>query len=193
MSRMKAVKVKAVANAEPEQTAQPAPQKTRSRFWGDLGMLLFKIALVAAFLVVIFTFFFGVAQQRDFSMRPALQEGDLAVYYRLERDYEKEDLVVLKTEEGETQVRRLIALPGDTVDITEEGLLLNGYRQVEEKIYSETLPYTDGPTYPLTVPDGYWFVLGDNRDSADDSRHYGLVSQADVKGRVVTQLRRRSF
>ena len=188
MSKVVSVRAK---RAEP--AGESPPKKKHSRFWGDLGMLAFKVLLVTLFLVLIFTFLFGIAQVRDQSMRPSVKEGDLAVYYRLETRYEKDDLIVFDTEGSKNQVRRIIGVPGDEVNITEDGLMLNGYRQLEEEIYSETLPYVNGTEFPLTVPDGYFFVLGDNRENAEDSRYYGLVSQADTKGRVVTQLRRRGF
>ena len=82
---------------------------------------------------------------------------------------------------------------GDVVDVTEEGLSVNGYQQREADIYTETLPYKDGIDYPLTVGDGQVFVLGDNRISAEDGRIYGTTDLKDVQGVVMTVIRRRNI
>lgn len=52
---------------------------------------------------------------------------------------------------GEMQIRRIVAVSGDSVEITAEGLKVNGYLQQESGIYTETLPYTEGISFPLTV------------------------------------------
>ena len=70
-------------------------------------------------------------------------------------------------QDGGRQIRRVAAVSGDVVDVTEEGLNVNGYQQQEADIYTETLPYKNGIEYPLTVGEGQIFVLGDNRISAD--------------------------
>ncbi|MDO4444894.1 MAG: signal peptidase I, partial [Bacillota bacterium] len=98
--------------------------------------------------------------------------------------------VVVK-KDGELQVRRIIAIEGDEVTLTEEGLEINGYLQQE--IYTETLPYTEGITFPIRVGRDEYFVLGDNRTTAKDSRIYGTVKKEEIKGTVITLLRRRGF
>ena len=57
----------------------------------------------------------------------------------------------------------------------------------------ETLPYTEGISFPLTVGEDEYFVLGDNRTNAHDSRIYGTVSKEEIKGTVITLLRHRGF
>ena len=96
-------------------------------------------------------------------------------------------------QEKETELRRIVARAGDVVDITEEGLSVNGYIQQEDDIYMETLPYTEGITFPVTVGENQVFLLGDNRSSARDSRIYGPVDIAKIKGNVMTIMRRRNL
>lgn len=169
-----------------------SPKKKKGKLGEELGLLALKVLIVAAFVFVIFTFFFGIARVGDESMLPAVKEGDLCIYYRLDTDYKKDDLCVLERD-GVRQVRRVVAVPGDTVDITEDGLVINGYTQLEQGIYTDTLPYVDGTEFPITVGDSQVFLLGDNRPNSEDSRNYGVVNVDDTDGRVVTQLRRRGF
>ena len=95
--------------------------------------------------------------------------------------------------DGEVQVRRILAVAGDEVNLTEDGLEINGYLQQESEIYTETLPYTEGITFPVTVGEEEYFVLGDHRTNAKDSRIYGTVKKEEIKGSVITLLRRRGF
>lgn len=158
----------------------------------DLLFLLLKIGIFAILAAALFGFVFGAHRCGDNAMNPAFRNGDLVFYYRLQKEYHSSDAVVLKKGE-ETQVRRIVAKPGDEVDITEEGLKINGYLQQEKDIYSETLPYVDGITFPVTLKEGQYFVLGDDRRNAKDSRAYGVIEQEEIKGIVMTLLRRRGF
>lgn len=177
------------------QNAKPAPATTSSAPspLNDLLLLAFKIGLVAAFLIFMTTFFFGITQARDTSMEPAVKEGDLVIYYRPDKSYVTGDAIVVDYN-GRLQVRRVVAVAGDTVDISSDGgLIVNGSTQIEADIYTQTLPYTDGITFPVTVGDGEVFVLGDDRTSAEDSRIYGTVSISATKGAVMTVIRRRGI
>ena len=84
--------------------------------------------------------------------------------------------------DGEVQVRRILAVAGDEVNLTEDGLEINGYLQQESEIYTETLPYTEGITFPVTVGEDEYFVLGDHRTNAKDSRIYGTVKKEEIEG-----------
>lgn len=168
-------------------------EKNHKQQWKeDLLFLLLKIGILAILAVVLFGFVFGLHRCGDNAMNPAVRNGDLVFYYRLQKEYQNSEVVVLKKDQ-ETQVRRIIAKAGDEVDITEDGLKINGYLQQEKDIYFETLPYVDGITFPVTLKEGEYFVLGDDRSSAKDSRIYGVIKQEEIKGVVMTLLRRRGF
>ena len=167
-------------------------QEKETSIKDDLLFLGLKIFIFVALLAVTFFFIFGICRISDNMMNPSFKDGDLAVYYRLQKEFRPSDVVVLE-KNGKTQVRRIIAVAGDTVNLTEAGLEINGYLQQEKDIYTETLPYKEGITFPITVGQDEYFVLGDNRISAEDSRMYGIVKKQEIKGTVITLLRRRGF
>lgn len=158
----------------------------------DLLYLLGKIAFVGIVLASLYFFVFGLVRYNDDGMKPALKDGDLVVYYRLDKRYSVGDLLAYQYK-GKERVARVIATEGSTIDINENGLIINGSPQQEQDIYSETLLYKDGTTFPLKVPAGHLFVLGDNRKTAVDSRAFGTIPIENTDGKVVTILRRRGF
>lgn len=184
---------KASRSGERDAASTGTPSTGKASAVGDLLLLVFKIGLVAVFLIFMTTFFFGITQARDVSMEPAIKEGDLVIYYRPDKDYAAGDAIVVEYN-GSLQVRRVVATAGDTVDISSDGgLIVNGSTQIENDIYTTTLPYTEGITFPVTVGTGEVFVLGDDRTSATDSRIYGTVAVDATKGAVMTVIRRRGI
>lgn len=160
--------------------------------WKDILYIFGKLAGIALCFVLLSLFVFGIYRNRDADMYPAVKDGDLLIYYRLDKDYTVSDCIVL-TYDGTAQIRRVIAVAGDTVDITEQGLIINGQVQWETYVYEETQRYTEGVDFPITLKDGQVFVLGDARAGAVDSRIYGAVNVSDTKGKVMLLLRRRDF
>ena len=158
----------------------------------ELLFLLLKANVVVTAFVILTGFIFGFDRQSGDSMDPAVKDGDLVFFYRLQKEYNRSDLVVLE-KEGDVQVRRIIAGPGDRVDISENGLEINGYLQQEDDIYTDTMRFAEGIDFPVTVGQEEYFVLGDNRENARDSRIYGLVNQKEIKGTVISLLRRRGL
>lgn len=160
--------------------------------WKDILYLFGKLVGIILCFILLSLFVFGLCRNLDADMYPALKDGDLVIYYRLDKDYIASDCIVL-TYDGRQQVRRVVAVEGDTVDITEQGLVINGQLQWETYVYEETQRYAEGVDFPITLQEGEVFVLGDARASATDSRIYGAVNVADTKGKVMLILRRRDF
>lgn len=158
----------------------------------EVLLLLLKIGAILLVFVAIFTLVYGLSRNVDASMMPAAKDGDLVMFYRLDKNYAIKDVLVLEYQ-GQKQVRRVVAAEGDVVDITEDGLIINGALQQENEIYMETQRYEEGVEFPLTVAAGQVFVLGDNRLNATDSRIYGAVEIRDTLGKVMTILRRRNI
>ena len=153
--------------------------------------LLTKIATIILAFSLLFTFVLGFIKSSEPSMDPAFKDGDLVMFYRcMNNGYSPGDAVVLNIN-GQTQIRRIIAMQGDVVDITEDGLIINGYPQYEFGIFEETHRYIEGVNFPLTVPENHIFVLGDNRTNSTDSRIYGCVPIKDSLGKVMAVIRHR--
>jgi len=180
-----------------EQYKPETEQKIKAQrpppLWKDLLLLLLKIAAIALVFLLLCTFLFGVARYQDPSMAPSIKDGDLVIFYRYKSAGYKPDDVIVLDFEGQRQARRVVATAGDTVDIAEGGLLVNGALQFEPEIYQRTERYTEGAEFPLVVPEGHVFVLGDGRSGATDSRIYGCVDIDDTLGKVITVLRRRGI
>ncbi len=158
----------------------------------DTIQLLIKIFVMILFVTLLFSFVFGFFRVSDGQMSPAFLDGDLLFFYRLDKDYADGDAVLLNRN-GSVSVRRVIALPGETVDITDSGVLVNGSVRMETNIADKTVQYTEGIRFPITVPSGEVFVLSDRRDNGEDSRAYGTVKISDTLGTVTGLFRRRGF
>lgn len=84
-------------------------------------------------------------------------------------------------------VKRVIAVAGDTIDIKEGYVTVNGEKLEESYIKGQTFERSDF-SYPLTIPENKIFVLGDNRENSLDSRILGLIDYEQIKGKVVLRL-----
>ncbi|MED9966547.1 MAG: signal peptidase I [Blautia sp.] len=167
-------------------------QKKSASLKEDILFLVLKLLIFFTLIAVMVFFVFGIYRCSDNMMSPAFKDGDLAIYYRVQKEFHPSDTVIVE-KDGETQIRRIVAKPGDSVEITADGLKINGYLQQETGIYTETLPYTEGISFPVTLEENEYFVLGDNRSGAKDSRIYGAVKKEEIKGTVIVLLRHRGF
>ena len=156
-----------------------------------LAVLIKIIVLALIFWVLLFGAF-GIYRIDDYAMSPSCKDGDIIFFDRTKKDYQAGDLVVF-SKEGETQIRRIVAVPGEQVEVTQEGLIIDGYLQSEREIITETLPFENHVSYPLQLGAQEYFVLADKRDSAMDSRWYGSISKEEISGSVLLLFRRRGF
>lgn len=129
------------------------------------------------------------------SMFPTFRQGDVAVYLRVPRNYQSQDIILFIPESGGAPlIKRVIAVGGDTVDVDESTgrVTVNG-RLLEEPYVVNHGWHQNSTDFPLTVPEGQLFVLGDNRDEALDSRNaeLGTIPAGRVRGTVLTILRMR--
>lgn len=158
----------------------------------DVVHLLLKISVTLVVLFIIFSFVYGVQKVKDVSMKPAIRDGDLVLYYRLDKNLVAGDTVILEND-GKTLLTRVVAVAGDTVDINKDGLYINGLQQISQDIYFDTTQFKNGITFPLKVKQNQVFVLGDNRPKALDSRILGCIDLKDVHGKVIMVIRTRGI
>lgn len=151
-------------------------------------------ALVGSVLtvVLVFTFLIRLIGVDGHSMVPTLQNGDrlLVLSSLLDSDYEYGDIVVLREESflEEPIVKRVIATEGQTVDIDfESGVVYVDGVALDEPYINEPTYMEEGTEFPLTVPEGCIFVMGDNRNHSSDSRdsRLGTVDTRCVLGKAV--------
>ena len=186
-------KKKAIALEAAAKEIDPTePKKKTTTLQSDLLFLFGKLVVVATLIALLFMFIFGIVRVEDASMVPAMQEGDIVLFQRFGPDLIANDTIVVRYD-GQTQIRRVVAVAGDVVDITENGLFINGLLQQELHIFEETTQFSEGIMFPLVVPEGEVFVMGDSRARSRDSRIYGTVRVRDVLGTVVTVIRGRNL
>ena len=151
-------------------------------------------ALVCSVLAVVllFTFVVRLIGVDGHSMVPTLQDGDrlLVLNSLWDDDYQHGDIVVLRKDTfmEEPIVKRVIATEGQTVDIDfAAGNVYVDGELLEEDYINEPTYVEEGTEFPLTVPEGSIFVMGDNRNHSSDSRSsdLGTVDTRYVIGRAV--------
>lgn len=105
------------------------------------------------------------------------------ISYRF-NDIDRFDIVVIKTNKTKI-IKRVIGLPGDKIEYKDNKLYINGEYVKEDFLDKNTKTY-DFTLYDLTgyetIPEGYYFVMGDNREESSDSRIIGLISKKNIEG-----------
>ena len=187
ISPLAAAEMKKQVDIETEKKAIQEPSLAQ-----DIIQLLLKIVIIIFAIILIFTFLYGIVRINDVSMKPAIEDGDLVMYYRLDKRFVSGDVAVFE-DNGRHTTGRVVAVAGDTVDITKDGLKINGADQVSQDIYFDTTQFKDGVDFPITVGEGQVFILGDNRPQASDSRTFGCIDLNDVKGKVIAVIRTRGI
>lgn len=156
--------------------------------------LAVEAGTAALILTVVFTVFFGVTVQHGNDMYPAIRDGDVILYYRTGNLVNTEACVYKAGDR--LCVGRVAATEGTVISMTGDmQLTFNGIyypAAPTEGIYDRTYA-AEGQDLPLTVREGHYFVLGDNRSSAQDSRICGQISSKNMRGRIVAVLRRRQI
>ena len=104
---------------EKEQNNEKQLPRQETTLGEDIFQLLLKIVLIILAVILVFTFMYGMARINDVSMKPAIKDGDLVMYYRLDKRFVSGDIAVFK-KDGRTTTGRVVAVAGDTVDITKD-------------------------------------------------------------------------
>ena len=169
----------------------PSPEEKKSA-GRDLYEWVQALVCSVLAVVLVFTFVVRLIGVDGHSMVPTLQDGDrlLVLNSALYHDYQYGDVVVLRKEAflQEPIVKRVIATGGQTVDIDfGSGVVYVDGEALREDYVNDLTFLEEGTEFPLTVPEGSIFVMGDNRNHSNDSRdsRLGTVDARYVIGRAV--------
>lgn len=148
----------------------------------------FIIYLLTLMAVAIFirTFIFEPVQCIGISMYPTLVGGEGMFTEKLTYTVsapQRDDIIICRYPyHTEKCVKRVIAVPGDRISISDGAIYLNGERLDESAYWSGYIEDSEMPE--VTVPERNLFVVGDNRNNSGDSRHVGFIPYWQVKGKV---------
>lgn len=152
---------------------------------------LHDLVFLLAGLLILFVLLFRIVVVSGDSMLNTLHEGDYLIVLSssVYRDPKPGDVVVISKDaykEGEPLVKRVIAVSGQELDIKQGVVYVDGVAQEGEFTHEGYLGES-AQSYPITIPEGYVFVLGDNRDNSTDSRSskIGLIDEREVLGKVL--------
>ncbi|MFR3924326.1 MAG: signal peptidase I [Collinsella sp.] len=169
--------------------AHAAPDLGEADDRRDIVGFLERLAFFVVTLWLLFGVVLGVGAVTTGEMAPRICSGDVMLYWRLSQSFNEGDVVVY-TADGEERLGRVVARPGDEVTITESGeLMVNGAVVVESDITTPTPRYESAVDYPCIwerMSSLCWQICA----RAHDSRLYGPIARSQIKGNVISVLRR---
>lgn len=155
--------------------------------------ILETVVFVGSLFIVVYLFILQPNQIKGASMEPTFHNGNYIftskVTYKF-RDPIRGDVVVFHAPRNPDleYIKRIIGLPGDTILIENQTVYVNGEEIQEEYISAATTLSLAGfieEGVPTTIPEGYYFVMGDNRPRSSDSREFGPITYESIIGQVV--------
>lgn len=157
----------------------------RSRYFKILTSTIYALIIVAAVAALVATFVMPVLQISGSSMQPTFTEGEIVL--SVKTNNLKQGDIIAFYHGNKILVKRVIAGSGSFVNITIDGDVYVDGVLLDEPYIQEKMLGDTNITYPYQVPDGEWFVLGDQREVSIDSRNteIGCVSQDDLVGKIV--------
>lgn len=142
--------------------------------------------MIVGLIFIIFHMCFSVVKVSGPSMLPTLKHNDYMLLSKYDQ-VDRFDVVVLKerlTEGGDTKniVKRVIGMGGERVTVVNGQLFIDNVAYNEYYLDDENIKVFGNTSFDITVPDGYYFVMGDNRDVSKDSRTVGSFKKDAVIG-----------
>jgi signal peptidase I len=162
---------------------------------GSIGTFIYSfietvvIALVIA--VVLYLFIMTPHEVLGNSMHPTYRNGEYLMANKLTYRFgepKRGDVIIFEYSETQDFIKRIIGIPGDSIMIKDGKIYVNG-NQLDESDYLADTVYTSGGDYlaqgeTITIGEGKYFVLGDNRPHSSDSRTFGPISEDKIKGKA---------
>ena len=156
-----------------EDNKEEAPEQEQS-IWRSLGGTLLYLLVIVLLTWVIVTFVGQRTKVDGHSMEPTLSDGDNLIVDKLSyrfRDPERYDIIVFPYQHAENTyyIKRIIGLPGETVQVIDGYMYING-KKLDEHYGAEVMEDPGIAAEPIKLGDDEYFVLGDNRNHSSDSR-----------------------
>jgi len=166
----------------------------REHLWHESRLLFRDLIFALMLLALVMVFVIQPVKVEGTSMLPHLHDGErifvnkLIYYddYRWAPKVQRGDVIVFwyPDDPSKSYIKRVIGLPGDTVEVHEGRVRVNG-KDLEETYLDPQLNLSHASRAPIFVKPNYYFVMGDNRDNSSDSRFWGLVPKKYVYGKAL--------
>lgn len=160
-------------------------EQYKQRYKKTMKSTIFALITAAAVAVLVATLWMPVLRIFGTSMSPTLQEGQIVVCVKVD-EMEPGDIIAFYYG-NKVLVKRYIAGPGSWVDIREDGTILVDGVALDEPYLTEKAVGICDLELPYQVPEGTYFLVGDQRSTSVDSRHssVGCISMEQIVGRIV--------
>lgn len=180
---------KMVYEEVPGNGKKPSGKAKREALRREILEYLLMILSVIAVVLILDTFVIINARIPSSSMENTIMIGDQIIGNRLayrKDEPERFDIVVFRYPDNRKQlfIKRVIGLPGETVEIVEGKVYINGSAEPLDDSFCAETPY--GSFGPYEVPEGCFFMMGDNRNNSNDSRYWvnRFVPSSDILGKA---------
>lgn len=137
--------------------------------------------MIIVFIILLRTFVVTPVRVDGNSMNDNLKDGEILLLKKYDKSYERFDIVIFNYK-NDKLIKRIIGLPGEKVEYKDNKLYIDGKYVEENMINKKTADFNLKELGIEIIPDGYYFVLGDNRTNSTDSRIIGLISEKEILG-----------
>ncbi len=172
-------------NLQPESQLEPPLSAQEKTDWKRFLIDLFETVGLAVVLFLIINTVSARVRVDGFSMLPTLHDGEFVLVNKLAYQWgtpTRGDIIVFRstTTNDLDLIKRIMGLPGDKINIHNGQVIVNGQTLAEP--YINAVPNYSGE---WQVPEGYLFVLGDNRNDSSDSHAWGFLPEKNVIGKAM--------
>ena len=166
----------------------PLPAAPHRPFWLDVHAWLRDIFLSVALAAIVIVFLYQPVKVEGTSMLPWLEDQQRIFVNKFLYSYgdiERGDVIVFRfpLDPSKSYIKRVVGVPGDRIEIRSGALYINGVKTEERYVAHEFEDHASHP--PIDVPAKHFYVLGDHRNTSNDSRIWGTVPREYITGKAV--------